>query len=180
MHNSTENHVVLSSVQLSSTGVYRCEVSGEAPYFQTVTEHARMVVVGEYSSSLLIILFVTFVYSIQRKLPDVFLYNTGYVVYYVAWVCWVIKVESSFTFIHLAKIKIFSMISNGLSLCLSHRLIEGVGVARGGGVVNNGRSLHLFRTIRCCKYRFHIELLIRILLNRPLSSRILKDRSFPK
>ncbi|KAF2904250.1 hypothetical protein ILUMI_01925 [Ignelater luminosus] len=46
MHNSTENQVVLSSVQLSTTGVYRCEVSGEAPSFQTVTEHGHMMVVA--------------------------------------------------------------------------------------------------------------------------------------
>nr|CAI5841209.1 unnamed protein product [Callosobruchus analis] len=45
MHNSTKNVVVLNSVQLSSTGIYRCEVSGEAPFFETVTDHERMVVV---------------------------------------------------------------------------------------------------------------------------------------
>ncbi|XP_023014611.1 beaten path IIIc [Leptinotarsa decemlineata] len=46
MHNSTESVVVLNSVQLSSTGIYRCEVSGEAPFFETVTEHQRMIVVA--------------------------------------------------------------------------------------------------------------------------------------
>ncbi|VEN62298.1 unnamed protein product, partial [Callosobruchus maculatus] len=46
MHNSTKNVVVLNSVQLSSTGIYRCEVSGEAPFFETVTDHERMVVVA--------------------------------------------------------------------------------------------------------------------------------------
>uniref|UniRef100_A0A1Y1K2U9 Ig-like domain-containing protein n=1 Tax=Photinus pyralis TaxID=7054 RepID=A0A1Y1K2U9_PHOPY len=46
LHNSTENQVVLSSVQLTTTGVYRCEVSGEAPSFQTVTEHGHMMVVA--------------------------------------------------------------------------------------------------------------------------------------
>lgn len=48
MHNSTESVVILNSVQLSSTGLYRCEVSGEAPYFETVTDHQRMTVVGKY------------------------------------------------------------------------------------------------------------------------------------
>ncbi|XP_071056296.1 cell adhesion molecule 3-like isoform X2 [Onthophagus taurus] len=46
LHNSSESQVVLSSVQLSTTGLYRCEVSGEAPYFQTVTEHGQMMVVA--------------------------------------------------------------------------------------------------------------------------------------
>ncbi|XP_025836731.1 uncharacterized protein LOC108732214 [Agrilus planipennis] len=46
MHNSSESQVVLSSVQLSTSGLYRCEVSGEAPYFQTVTENNRMTVVA--------------------------------------------------------------------------------------------------------------------------------------
>ncbi|XP_017772957.1 PREDICTED: cell adhesion molecule 2-like [Nicrophorus vespilloides] len=46
MHNSTESQVVLSSVQLSTSGTYRCEVSGEAPFFQTVTEHGHMIVVA--------------------------------------------------------------------------------------------------------------------------------------
>ncbi|CAG9765448.1 unnamed protein product [Ceutorhynchus assimilis] len=46
LHNSTEYSVVLSSVQLSTSGLYRCEVSGEAPYFQTVTDHAYLMVVA--------------------------------------------------------------------------------------------------------------------------------------
>ncbi|XP_050307679.1 uncharacterized protein LOC126744345 isoform X1 [Anthonomus grandis grandis] len=46
LHNSTEYSVVLSSVQLSTSGLYRCEVSGEAPYFDTVTDHAYMTVVA--------------------------------------------------------------------------------------------------------------------------------------
>ncbi|XP_046387585.1 kin of IRRE-like protein 2 [Ischnura elegans] len=44
--NSTESTVVLSSVNLSSTGRYRCEVSAEAPSFQTVSDHGDMVVVA--------------------------------------------------------------------------------------------------------------------------------------
>ncbi|XP_046387588.1 uncharacterized protein LOC124157128 [Ischnura elegans] len=46
IHNSTESTVVLSSVNLSSTGRYRCEVSAEAPSFQTVSDHGDMVVVA--------------------------------------------------------------------------------------------------------------------------------------
>ncbi|XP_046743544.1 uncharacterized protein LOC124409759 [Diprion similis] len=43
--NSTEKSLVLRNVDLSSTGRYRCEVSAEAPSFQTVSDHADMVVV---------------------------------------------------------------------------------------------------------------------------------------
>lgn len=39
IHNSTDNIVVLKSVNLSSTGRYRCEVSAEAPSFETVSDH---------------------------------------------------------------------------------------------------------------------------------------------
>lgn len=50
VHNSTEFSVVLSSVQLSTSGIYRCEVSGEAPYFETVADQAHMLVVGKFQS----------------------------------------------------------------------------------------------------------------------------------
>uniref|UniRef100_A0ABD2WHF5 Ig-like domain-containing protein n=1 Tax=Trichogramma kaykai TaxID=54128 RepID=A0ABD2WHF5_9HYME len=46
IHNSTERSVVLQSVNLMSSGRYRCEVSGEAPAFQTVSEHSDMQVVA--------------------------------------------------------------------------------------------------------------------------------------
>ncbi|KAL1506643.1 hypothetical protein ABEB36_005968 [Hypothenemus hampei] len=46
LHNSTEYSVVLTSVQLSTSGHYRCEVSGEAPFFETVADHAYMMVVA--------------------------------------------------------------------------------------------------------------------------------------
>ncbi|CAO1348675.1 unnamed protein product [Diamesa tonsa] len=45
LHNSTNTQVVLQSVNLSSSGRYRCEVSAEAPSFQTVTDHGDMIVV---------------------------------------------------------------------------------------------------------------------------------------
>lgn len=48
LHNSTNTQVVLQSVNLSSSGRYRCEVSAEAPSFQTVTDHGDMTVVGEF------------------------------------------------------------------------------------------------------------------------------------
>ncbi|XP_067009518.2 cell adhesion molecule 1 [Anabrus simplex] len=44
--NSTESQVTLRSVNLESSGRYRCEVSGEAPSFQTVSDHGDMVVVA--------------------------------------------------------------------------------------------------------------------------------------
>ncbi|GAB0095398.1 hypothetical protein DMENIID0001_107790 [Sergentomyia squamirostris] len=47
IHNSTDSVVVLQNVSLSSTGKYRCEVSAEAPSFQTVTDHGDMIVVAE-------------------------------------------------------------------------------------------------------------------------------------
>ena len=47
IHNSTDSQVVLKSVNLSSTGRYRCEVSAEAPSFQTVSDHGDMTVVGK-------------------------------------------------------------------------------------------------------------------------------------
>lgn len=53
LHNSSSTVVLLSSVQLSSSGIYRCDVSGEAPSFQTVTEHREMMVVGELTASFL-------------------------------------------------------------------------------------------------------------------------------
>ncbi|CRL02789.1 CLUMA_CG015870, isoform A [Clunio marinus] len=46
LHNSTDTQVVLDNVNLASTGRYRCEVSAEAPSFQTVSDHGDMVVVG--------------------------------------------------------------------------------------------------------------------------------------
>ncbi|XP_031364074.1 uncharacterized protein LOC102680028 [Apis dorsata] len=46
-HNSTERSVVLNNVNLTSSGRYRCEVSAEAPAFQTVSDHADMTVVGK-------------------------------------------------------------------------------------------------------------------------------------
>ncbi|XP_049764101.1 uncharacterized protein LOC126092519 [Schistocerca cancellata] len=46
MNNSTASQVELKDVTLSSSGRYRCEVSGEAPSFQTVSEHGDMTVVA--------------------------------------------------------------------------------------------------------------------------------------
>lgn len=47
LHNSTDTQVVLTNVSLKATGRYRCEVSAEAPSFQTVSDHGDMIVVGE-------------------------------------------------------------------------------------------------------------------------------------
>ncbi|XP_048504863.1 cell adhesion molecule 2-like isoform X2 [Athalia rosae] len=46
LHNSTERSVVLNQVTLMSSGRYRCEVSAEAPSFQTVSDHADMLVIA--------------------------------------------------------------------------------------------------------------------------------------
>ncbi|KAL7045569.1 hypothetical protein ACKWTF_002262 [Chironomus riparius] len=45
LFNSTDIQVVLQSVNLASSGRYRCEISGEAPMFQTVSDTGDMVVV---------------------------------------------------------------------------------------------------------------------------------------
>ena len=41
--------MVLRRVDRDSSGRYRCEVSAEAPAFNTVSDHADMTVVGEYT-----------------------------------------------------------------------------------------------------------------------------------
>ncbi|KYQ47855.1 hypothetical protein ALC60_13121 [Trachymyrmex zeteki] len=46
VHESTQRMVVLRSVNLMSTGRYRCEVSAEAPSFQTVSDHSDMTVIA--------------------------------------------------------------------------------------------------------------------------------------
>ncbi|XP_050543743.1 uncharacterized protein LOC126906846 [Daktulosphaira vitifoliae] len=43
---SNSNEVVLDSLQLSSSGSYRCEVSAEAPSFQTVAQERDMLTVA--------------------------------------------------------------------------------------------------------------------------------------
>ncbi|KAG8228801.1 hypothetical protein J437_LFUL008722 [Ladona fulva] len=49
---STARQVVLSDVQLELTGIYKCEVSADAPSFHTEIKAATMVVVGESPLSL--------------------------------------------------------------------------------------------------------------------------------
>ncbi|KYN31203.1 hypothetical protein ALC56_14471 [Trachymyrmex septentrionalis] len=46
VHESTQRTVVLRSVNLMSTGRYRCEVSAEAPSFQTVSDHSDMTIIA--------------------------------------------------------------------------------------------------------------------------------------
>ena len=43
---STATRIILSGVVLSSSGNYRCEVSGEAPLFQTASSSTLLMVVG--------------------------------------------------------------------------------------------------------------------------------------
>lgn len=45
VQNSSNDQVVLDPIELASTGKYRCEVSAEAPSFQTVSDHGEMTVV---------------------------------------------------------------------------------------------------------------------------------------
>ncbi|KAG8252760.1 hypothetical protein J6590_049307 [Homalodisca vitripennis] len=47
---SNESHVTLKDLTLSSSGRYRCEVSAEAPSFQTVSDHGDMLTVGNTCS----------------------------------------------------------------------------------------------------------------------------------
>uniref|UniRef100_A0A182RBL3 Ig-like domain-containing protein n=1 Tax=Anopheles funestus TaxID=62324 RepID=A0A182RBL3_ANOFN len=45
IHNSTNSHVMLESLNLFSSGKYRCEASAEGPSFQTVANNSEMMVV---------------------------------------------------------------------------------------------------------------------------------------
>jgi len=44
-YRSTETRIILKRVDLATSGMFRCEVSGEAPLFQTATSNQVMVVV---------------------------------------------------------------------------------------------------------------------------------------
>ena len=44
---SDQNKVTLKRVNLKSAGVYRCEISAEAPLFNTVSRSSEMSVVGK-------------------------------------------------------------------------------------------------------------------------------------
>ena len=54
LHKSTDVEVVLDHVDLYTSGRYRCEISGEAPSFQTVSDHGDMLVVGKYHTLVVI------------------------------------------------------------------------------------------------------------------------------
>ena len=45
---STEKEIVLDDVDFTTTGHYRCEVSGDAPMFQTASTEGILYVVGTY------------------------------------------------------------------------------------------------------------------------------------
>ena len=45
---SSEEELLLRSVDLDTTGLYRCEISGEAPLFQTASREAVLAVVGKF------------------------------------------------------------------------------------------------------------------------------------
>ena len=44
---STETNILLRNVDLETTGQFRCEISGEAPLFQTAYKEGIMAVVGK-------------------------------------------------------------------------------------------------------------------------------------
>ena len=46
---STEKEIVLDDVDFTTTGHYRCEVSGDAPMFQTASTEGILYVVGTYN-----------------------------------------------------------------------------------------------------------------------------------
>ena len=50
---SSEEELLLRSVDLDTTGLYRCEISGEAPLFQTASREAVLAVVGKIFSGFL-------------------------------------------------------------------------------------------------------------------------------
>ena len=46
-HLSTERELVLDNVDFTTSGTFRCEVSGDAPMFQTASTEGVMAVVGK-------------------------------------------------------------------------------------------------------------------------------------
>ena len=48
---STETRLVVRSVQLATEGTFQCEVSGEAPLFQTAKKKNLLTVVGKQQRS---------------------------------------------------------------------------------------------------------------------------------
>ena len=53
MSSSDQQQVNIEDVTLESGGRYRCEVSAEAPHFQTVSDRAEMSIVGNLLASLI-------------------------------------------------------------------------------------------------------------------------------
>ena len=47
INTSDQNRVILRNLNLRSAGQYRCEISAEAPLFNTVSRRSRMEIVGE-------------------------------------------------------------------------------------------------------------------------------------
>jgi len=62
LSHSSDNTVTLREVNLQGTGDYRCEVSGEAPSFQTDFKKAHMIVVGKLMILILIFLLVPYLH----------------------------------------------------------------------------------------------------------------------
>lgn len=47
MQNSDMNKVTLTNLQFNTSGNYKCEVSAEAPNFETVAQNSNMTVMGK-------------------------------------------------------------------------------------------------------------------------------------
>ena len=47
---SSETEIILQTVDLDTTGQFRCEISGEAPLFQTAYREGVLAVVGKFDS----------------------------------------------------------------------------------------------------------------------------------
>jgi hypothetical protein len=47
LHNSDMNRVTLTNLQFNTSGNYKCEVSTEAPNFETVAQNSNMTIMGK-------------------------------------------------------------------------------------------------------------------------------------
>ena len=64
---STEREIVLDDVDFTTTGHYRCEVSGDAPMFQTASNEGILYVVGKYFLNIASAMGLTGMYSKKLK-----------------------------------------------------------------------------------------------------------------
>ena len=73
---SDKNQVTLENLNLNSAGQYRCEISAEAPLFNTVAQSKKLNVIGTLGQSIKpISTFVTSVKNYNELPMAVFLYD---------------------------------------------------------------------------------------------------------